>query len=76
MDGGVSGATSITVRVPLAIRRQPVRTTVVTPAGEVVGATCRPLVTMSGLGGPTLFPNAGKLRRLTQKQVKLDRPEQ
>ena len=35
MDGGVSGATSITVRVPLAIRRRPGRKTIVTPTGEI-----------------------------------------
>ena len=32
----MSGATSITVRVPLAIRRRPGRRTVVTPTGETV----------------------------------------
>jgi len=40
--------------VSLAIRRLPVRKMVVTPAGQVVGATCRPLVTMSGLGSGIL----------------------
>ncbi len=33
----MSGATSITVRVPLAIKRRPGRKTVVTPTGEKIG---------------------------------------
>jgi hypothetical protein len=40
-SGGVSEAASITVRVPLAIRRRPGRKTVVTPAGSGAAAVRR-----------------------------------